>query len=126
MTPQDCIAALDNALAAAGEDVVLISVVGPKDERLVNCRAFVTSPTATEIAAGVMQDIVYVTISQTEIKKHGWPNLPIRGARPYIPDPQVPVINNKLIVQGRRRNIEFVEARTMSGVVVRINMRAIG
>lgn len=130
MSPQECIAALDNALAEAGEDIVLRRVVG-SGSRVQNidvkCRARVNSVSVQEIAAGIMQTDQNVILSPTQINNAQWPGGTVPLVPPFDVDQRVPrTATDKAIVQKRLRTVAFVDPQFVNGELVRINMRVTG
>ncbi len=123
-----CIAALDAALEANGEDVVLRRVVGQGTATAnidVKCRALVRTWRLREeqIVAGIDQAVVLVTISPTPIVNAQWPGGVIPG---QTVDPSVPRRNDSLIIAGRLRNIDAVERLAIGGQAVRYDMQVLG
>lgn len=128
MTPEECIAALDEALANDGQDVVLRRVAGQGTASInidVKCRAFVRPYRLREdaIVGGIMQAVLMVTLSPTEIAQAQWPG----GGLPGQPvDPSIPRRNDKVIIDGRLRNIEACVPFRVSGVAVRYDLQVTG
>lgn len=127
--PAPEIAALDEALARAGEDVVLRRIIGiaPNTSNSdVEVRATVRSyrNRDEEIAAGIFQDILLVIMSPTEIAKAQWPGGELASST--VAQPDVPRKNDKLIIGGRVRNIENVDLINIGDELVRIDLRVLG
>lgn len=128
MTAAECIAALDAALAANGEDIVLRRVVGTQPNTLnidVGCRANVRTWRLKEenLVAGIAQAVDIVIISPTPIAAAQWPGGVPAG---QLVDPSIPRRLDKVIIGGRVREVEAVEPIRMSGKVVRIELQVLG
>lgn len=133
MSPDECIAALDRALAEAGEDVILRRVVGQQPNVInidVICRASVRTWRLKEenLVAGIAQAVLIVVISPTQIAAAQWP-----GGTPIVPgnpgltlDPSVPRRTDEIWIGGRKRSIEAVDAIAVAGVNVRYDMQVLG
>jgi len=130
MSPDECIAALDNALAADGEDFTLRRVVGvlPNTVNIdVKCKAWITAITAEQIAAGIPETELNVVFSPTQINEAQWPGGTVPALPPYNVDQRVPRVDvDKAVVQNRLRTVSFVNAVNVTGALVRINMRVKG
>lgn len=125
MSPEECIAALDNSLTEVGEDFILRRIVSsaPVD---VTCRARVSAVNAAEIAAGISQTDLRLILSPTQINAAAWPGQSPPAA-PFDIDPSIPVPGDSAIVQGRMRTVAApVDVQSINGVTVRINMRVTG
>ena len=125
---QAAIAALDDALQIAGEDVILRRFVsaGANVVNLdVKCRASVRSWRLREepIVAGIEQAVLIVSISPTQIVEAQWPGGSLPG---QTVDPSEPRRNDKLIIAGRLRNIDAVERLALGGEPVRYDMQVLG
>src|SRR5258708_24588455 len=78
------VAALDDALAQAGEDIILRRIVGTAPNQInidVMCRARVDAATVQEILAGIPATDLHVTMSPTQINNAQWPG----GQGPLLP-----------------------------------------
>lgn len=128
MNPDECIAALDSALADAGQDIVLRRIVGQGAAAInidVKCRASVRTYRLREDATvgGVAQAVVIVTISPTQIANAQWPG----GTRPgQTVSPSTPRRNDRLIIDGRIRNINAVTPVSVGNQAVRFDMQIEG
>src|SRR3954464_11365478 len=121
----DLIDALDGALAAVGEDVVLRRIVGTGANVAnidVTCRAAVRSPTAQELRAGFVQTDSVVILSPTQIRAAQWPG----GVPAGTVHPELPRKGDKLRIQGRSRAVESVNPIFVAGELVRIELRVLG
>lgn len=95
------IAALDNALARAGETVTL-SRVGKTD---VTCRAVVRGIKAEELIGTATTSDLMVIISPTGFESFG-----------------LPWANDKAVVKGKSRSVKFVDPIYVNDIWVRANM----
>ena len=126
------IAALDDALAQVGEDVILRRIVGTSPNQInidVTCRARVDAVTTAEIAAGLPATDLHVVISPTQINDAKWPGGTIAALPPFNVDQRVPRINgvDKMILRGQApRTIAHVAPMFIDGELVRINLRVTG
>jgi hypothetical protein len=113
------IAALDEALAAVGEDIILRRVNGedPNTTNVdVTCRAVVRSFEPEELVGGIAQTASRVIVSPSEIEAAGWP-----GSSPNIPRRL-----DQVIIAGRVRDIEAVDPIHVGSRLVRIELRVLG
>lgn len=128
MLADSIIAQLDAELAEVGEDVVLRRTTGtaPNVANIdVVCRAFVRSWRLKEedLASGISQALILVTMSPTQINNAQWPG----GSTPgQSVDPTIPRRLDQVIVKGRIRDIEAVDPLMVGGEVVRIDMQVLG
>jgi hypothetical protein len=108
-------AALDRALARAGEPIVLRRVVGTNPQTWfdVTCQASVRGYRPEQLIGGITQTDSFVILSPTQILDAQWAG-------------GIPKVNDKAIVQGRVRNVEFVAPIYVGGELVRIEMRVRG
>jgi len=130
MSPEECIGALDGALAADGEEFILRRVVGTLPNVVnidVTCKGWITAVTTEQVAAGIPETELNVIFSPTQINDAQWPGGTVPALPPLSVDQRVPRINvDKAIVQGRVRTVSFVNAINVAGELVRINMRVKG
>jgi hypothetical protein len=113
------IAALDEALKAVGQDIVLRRVLGANSSTTnvdVTCRALVRTFEPEELVGGIAQTMSKVIISPSEINAADWPG----------GDPNIPQRLDQVIIAGHVKNIEAVNPIYVRGVLVRIEMRVIG
>ncbi|XUM25118.1 hypothetical protein ACRAVF_33835 (plasmid) [Bradyrhizobium oligotrophicum S58] len=130
MTPQFCIAALDRALAGAGEDVIVRRTTGTAPSTTsvdVTCRAKVTASAAQPGTGGVVITTYDVIISPTQIRAAGWPG----GSTPALPpsqfDQAIPrALTDKIVLRGKAMAIVFVDPILVGNEWVRANIRAQG
>lgn len=126
----DYIDALDEALAEAGEDVILRRIVGTGSAAVnidVTVRASVRRDArAIELVGTLAQGEDAVSISPTQIDAAQWPGGQPASNATHKPDPRVPLVNDTLIIQGRPRKVKMVMPIVIEGELVRINMVAAG
>jgi hypothetical protein len=128
----DLIAALDNALAATGEDVILRRVVGtaPNTANVdVTCRARVDAMTTEQLSAGILATDLNVIISPTQINNAQWPGGNIPALPPFNIDQRIPREGgpDKVLLRGKPvKTVAFVDAKIINGELVRIDMRVTG
>lgn len=120
MSAAEEIASLDAALAEDGEDVILRRVTSGVNND-ITVRAFVRGVSPEQLAAGVKQDNSNVIVSPSEIIEFGWP-----GTVSDVSDVRVPTTNDKMVIAGRPRQIEFVAPIYVGGELVRMDIRVIG
>lgn len=120
MMPGNAIAALDAALAAHGEDIVLRRTTSGVNND-ITVRAFVRGVSPEQLMAGVKQTNSNVIISPTEIINNGWP-----GTASDVSDVRIPTTNDKLLIAGQQRQIEFAAPIYVAGDLVRINIMVRG
>jgi hypothetical protein len=128
----DLVAALDNTLARAGEDIVLRRVFGVAPNKSmvdVNCRAKVTAISAEQTVAGIAVTTFEIIIPPTQIKAAQWPG----GTPPQLPpfdvDQSIPRAGttDKVLMRGLPpMDVFFVDPVMPDGEVVRINMKVKG
>ena len=125
----DYVASLDEALAYAGEDIILRRIVGTGNATVVvdvTVRASVRAFRPDELVGTIVQSDSQVIISPTQIIAAQWPGgQPVSGAI-HQADPRVPKIGDKAIIQGRIRNITFVKPILVAGELVRIELTVAG
>lgn len=129
MSPEECISALDGALASAGEGATLRRVVGQGGSAInidVAVRALVRAFRPQELVGGILQSDSNVTLSPSDINAAQWPGGQSPLAAPFNPPAWLPRANDKLIIQGRLRNVTFVKPIEMDGVIVRIDLTVAG
>lgn len=114
--------ALDNALAEVGENVILRR--GVSDD--VTVRAVARAFRPEELVGGISQSDSLVIISPTQISVAGWPNNQVAGTPPFDGPTWLPKNNDKMIIQGRLRNVTFVKPISVGGEIVRIELTVSG
>lgn len=125
--PADHIAALDDALIEAGEDIILRRVVGSVNQVFVDvqCRASVRSPRAEELSSAITQDELFCIMSPTQINEAQWPG----GQPPTVTDdPRIPSKNrgDRAFVRQKWRTVQWGQGLYPEGELVRIEMRVLG
>jgi len=132
MSPQDCIAALDRALSANGEDIILRRIAGTPPNAInvdVSCRAKVIPLSQRygieKLVGNIEMTGLSIVISPTQINEAQWPG----GTPPQLPpfdvDPRLPRMNgDKVIVGAVLRRISYVVATLVGGTLVRIEIWA--
>lgn len=117
----DLIASLDAALD--GEQLVTLRRVPAKGVNVdVQIPAKVRDFRPEELVGGINQNDSQVIISPTQIRAKQWPGGTAAQSPPYDVPQWIPRTNDKLLVQGRLRNITFVNPISAGGDVVRIEM----
>lgn len=127
MTADQAIAMLNGQLALHGEDTVLRRIYGQAGNIAVvdvGVRARVNAFSETELVGGIAETDSKVVMSPSEIAAAQWPG----GELPSltVPNPSLPRRNDKLVVNGRARNIEFVNPVSIGAALVRIELRISG
>lgn len=128
----DLIAALDNALAEAGEDIILRRVVGSAPNQVnidVGCRARVDAMTDKDLAAGIPSTDLNIVISPTPINNAQWPGGSVPALPPFDLDQRIPRAGptDKVLMRGQApRAIVFADPKFINGELVRINLRVSG
>lgn len=128
MAGEEDIAALDDALLQAGEDVVLRRSVGAGNQAKtpVNVRACVRGYQPHELIGPITQLDLKLILSPTQLVAAQWPGGAAPTQAPFNPHPNLPKVNDDAIVQGRLRNVEQVNAFFVEGALVRIELRVRG
>lgn len=124
----NCIDALDRALAKAGQTIVLRRQYG-QAPNVVNVDspaipAAARSPSNEELAAGYAQTDSVVILSPTGIADAQWPGGELPSAT--VADPSMPRRNDKAIIDGRIRNVELVKPFVIDSDLVRLELRVLG
>ena len=118
---------LNRDLAREGQQVTLrrVSGVAPSTTNVdVSVRAFVRSPTSSELDSGVAQTDSMVIMSPTEIATAGWPAG--ESASSTVADPSLPRRDDKILISGRWRNVEHVNPFVIDDTLVRIELQVRG
>ncbi len=127
MTPDAAIAMLDRQLAKHGEDVVITRIVkrgGVNVTESVTCRAFVKLVSADEIVGKITADDLKIIISPTQILAAGWPGTDENIIAGNNVDQRIPKSSDKVLVQGRPREIRAPKPKLLNGVWVRSDLVA--
>ena len=126
------IAALDQALAMASEDIILRRTVGTAPNQInidVKCRARVTAASTEQIQAGIPATELNIIMSPTEITAAQWPGGQVPALPPFDVDQRIPRagVTDKVLMRGQApRAITHVDPQIIGGELVRINMRVTG
>lgn len=122
------LAALDRALARKGEIIILRRNFGttPSTTVDVELRAFVRGYAPQELVGGISQTDSLIVTSPTEITRAQWPGGQTPTSGLFVSDPRLPKKNDRVIVQGRLRNVETVGPIFIGDELVRIEMRVLG
>lgn len=124
----DLISALDAALLASGEDVILRRTVGLSNID-VACRARVDAATTEQVEAGILATDLNIIMSPTQINNAGWPGVTSPGVPPFNVDQRVPRAGSvdKVLLRGfAPRAVSFSDPKFINGELVRINLRVTG
>ena len=126
---------LDKSLAEDGEWVELQRLTGTQLIAVkCRCRAKVRNYDAKELIGGLTQDMSEVIISSTEIIRTGWPgpDVQVRNSAGVVTvafdqkDRRVPRKNDKVVIQGKTRNIEVPKPTYVDDGLVRIMLVVAG
>lgn len=116
MTPAEVIAMLDRQIAEHGQTVAIERLVGtgPMATRQgggVQIAAHVRTLREDELISGMTQDDLMVIVSPTGLA--GWQfGVPVKG--------------DKVVIDGRPRNIELAQPIKIAGTLVRLNLKVKG
>lgn len=130
----DLIAALDNALAQVGEDVVVRRIVGTAPNQVnidVRCRAMVTALSVAQLAAGIPSTELNVVLSPTQINEAQWPGGTVQKLPPFNLDQRVlragPTDKILLVDRGDApRAVTFSDPKFINSELVRMDLRISG
>lgn len=111
----DAIADLDAEIAETGQDVVLVRIMADADDLERPHRAFVRGYRPDEMVGGLQQGDTLVTLSPTGLPAEFADTDASRLAR-----------NDLIRIDGRLRNVEFVEPVRVAGTLVRMNLTVRG
>lgn len=119
---------LDRKLRSRGQDVILRRITGTTNQANVDCtcRALVRGYRADELAGGIIQGDSLVILSATDIIAAQWPGGQAVTSPPGVNDPRVPRKGDKVIVEGRIRNVEAADPIYVAGDLHRINLQVRG
>lgn len=104
MTPSQAIAALDRQLARHGQTVILRTSAGVVTSTV---RAMMRGYQPDELVGGIVQGDSKVILSPTGLNV-------------------LPVLNSKVVHDGRVRNVQAVESVKLDDVLVRVNVQVRG
>lgn len=119
---------LDAMLRSDGQQVTLRRVVGTTNQTSVDCQcwAFVRGYKAEELAGAVIQGDSAVILSATDIIAAQWPGGQAVTSPPGATDPRVPRKGDKIIIEGRTRNVEASDPVYVAGELHRVNLQVRG
>lgn len=126
------IEALDRALAADGEDVILRRVVGSGDTAInvdVRCRARVDRVESAANAEGPKAQVFTLIMSPTQINEAQWPGGHVPALPPFDVDQRIPRENgpDKILMRGANpRTVTLSDPKIIDGELVRLNLRVTG
>lgn len=123
------IAALDNALLRAGEDVVLRRIAGKTPNAVnvdVTVRAVVRTVSADQPLGTIVQNDLNVVISPSQIIAGQWPGGLRDGAVQSAADPRIPRTTDFMVIQGRQRQVRVSKPIFVGGVWVRCDLVVVG
>lgn len=122
------LAALDRALARKGEVITLRRSSGSTPSTFfdVELKAIVRGYTPQELIGGLSQTDSLVIISPNDLARAQWPGGQTPQTGMFVSDPRLPRKNDRVIVQGRTRNVETVGPIFVGDEMVRIEMRILG
>lgn len=122
----DAIAALDAALATAGQDIRLQRLSGTQQIPFeVTCRAMVRGYQPSELVGAIGQQDSFVILSASEIGRKGWPG-PASSASSDASDRRVPRKGDRAVINGKARTIEAAAGIYVDDELVRIEMQVKG
>lgn len=122
-------ASLDRMLTRYGQDITLRRIVGTTNPVNVDCtvRAFVRGYKPDELVGGVIQGDSHVIIAGADIDAAQWPGGEPVQSPPRATDPRVPRKGDKVIIEGRLRNVEVAAPVYMAaGDLLRVNLTVRG
>lgn len=124
--PSELIAALDATLDVGGSDLTLRRIVGtlPNVAYIdAKVRGSVRSSGTRELASGIAQAVSQIVLSPSGIAAAQWPG----GSDPNAPvDPALPHRGDRVIIEGRIRDVEAVNPIYIDGTLVRIDLEVLG
>lgn len=123
------IVALDNSLARAGENVTLRRTVkraGADVPVDVVCRAGVRPVSADQIAGTITQNDLNVIMSPTQILAADWPGQNDNITPGNVVDQHLPKSTDKMIVQGKERQVRSAKPIYVDNVWVRTDLVVAG
>lgn len=113
MTPWRAIAMLDRQIRAHGQPVTLRRMVTNGDPVDLQVGAFVRGYKPEELVGGIAQGDTMVTLSPTSLAGSALEASPPRR-------------NDKVLVDGRLRNVEMADPVRLAGTLVRLNLQVRG
>ena len=122
------VAELDKSLAVDGEDFILRRVIGATHQTNIDvlCRGFVRRYRAQELTTVIIQGDSNIIMSPTQIIAAQWPGgTPVTASDAAL-DHRVPRKNDKVVLQGKVRNIETAEPIYIANELVRLELQVRG
>jgi hypothetical protein len=122
------VAELDKSLVVDGEDFILRRVIGAANQTNIDvlCRGFVRRYKAQELTSVIIQGDSNIIMSPTRIIAAQWPGgTPVTASDAAL-DRRVPRKNDKVVLQGKVRNIETAEPIYIANELVRIEIQVRG
>lgn len=119
---------LDRSLAVDGEDFVLRRVIGTTNLANIDvvCRGCIRGYLPHELTTSIIQGDTKIIMSPTQIIAAQWPGgLPVISSNAAL-DHRVPRKNDKVVVQGKPRNIEAASPIYLANELVRIELQTRG
>lgn len=120
---------LDMMLDTYGQEITLRRIVGTTNPINIDCtiRALVRGYKPEELAGGVIQGDSLVIISGADLDAAQWPGGEAVQSPPRQTDARVPRKGDKVIIEGRLRNVEVAEPVYLgTGDLLRVNMTVRG
>jgi len=123
------IAALDDALALAGEDAILRRVVTRSNVKVnsdVTCRAAVRGVSAEQIMGTIAATDLNVILSPTQITAAAWPGQDDSTPGGSTVNQALPRITDFVVVQGKPRQVKVSKPIYVGGVWCRTDLVVAG
>lgn len=119
---------LDAMLRSDGQQVTLRRIVGTTNQTAVDCQcwAFVRGYKANELAGAIIQGDSAVILSATDIIEAQWPGGQPVTSPPGATDLRVPRKGDKVIIEGKTRNVEYAEPIYVANTLHRIKLKVSG
>lgn len=108
MTPAEAIAKLDRQIAKHGQDITLRRVVPNAPAIEKPSRAFARGYRPDELAGGIQQGDTLMILSPSTMPAE-FVSTPLK-------------VNDRIISDGRTRNVQYVDPVRIDGVIVRFNV----
>ncbi len=121
--------ALNRALANYGEDVVLRRTVKRSGSNVVaevTCRAAVRAVSAEQIVGTITQNSLNIVMSPSEIVAADWPGADDNIIVGSAVDKHLPRTTDKMVVQGKERQVQAAKPIYVNGVWVRTDLVVAG
>lgn len=120
---------LADFLAQFGQEITLRRVIGTTNPINIDCTitAFVRGYKPGELVGGVIQGDSHVIIAGADLDAAQWPGGQPLQNPPRATDPRVPRKGDKVIIEGRLRNVESSDpVYTGTGELLRVNLTVRG